>query len=291
MVKIFIICLALVIPTAVFAVVELDADVNGAIDIAKGGTNATTAEGARTSLGLGTAATQPSTAFEPAITAGSAGYYWNGLKQFTLMPTVPANKSAITSYWLSSYSNGAFTATQPTFTDLAAHPTTVAGYGITDIPVAGTTSGTYAEGNDTRIVAGATALQPSGNGSSLTGLTESQITSLVTDLQAKALLNPPEYSNGTCTTAKTINAANGARQGMTLTAASACALTFIQPSSGTMVIGLKVIQASTPTGTITGGKWPGGTVATITATASAVDFISCYLDGTNAYCAAAQDFR
>jgi hypothetical protein len=32
--------------------VELDADANGAIDVSKGGTNATTAAGARTNLGL-----------------------------------------------------------------------------------------------------------------------------------------------------------------------------------------------------------------------------------------------
>jgi len=102
-----------------------------------------------------------------------------------------------------------------------------------------------------------------------------------------------EYSNGTCTTSATINAANGNRQKVTLTNANACALTFTQPSSGTISITLKIIQSSAGSfnGTITGGKWPGGVVPTITATSAAVDFISCYLDGTNTYCVASQNFQ
>ena len=102
-----------------------------------------------------------------------------------------------------------------------------------------------------------------------------------------------EYSNGTCTTAATIAAANGNHQKVTLTNADACALTFTQPSSGTITITLKIIQSAAGSfnGTITGCKWPGGVVPTITATSGAVDFISAYLDGTNAYCVASQNFR
>jgi hypothetical protein len=108
-----------------------------------------------------------------------------------------------------------------------------------------------------------------------------------------ALATNAEYSNGTCTTAATINAANGNRQEVTLTNGDTCALTFTQPSSGTISITLKVIQSSTSTynGTISGCKWPGGTVPTITATTGAIDFVSIYLDGTNAYCAALQNFQ
>jgi len=144
-------------------------------------------------------------------------------------------------------------------------PTTLAGYGITD--AATSTQGGKAD----------SALQP---GATLA-----------------AVYYPAEYTTA-CTTslAAPITAANGARQVITLTAGSACALSgasFTQPSGKTAVIGIKVVQASTPTGTITstGIKWPAATVPTITATASAVDFISCYLDGTNVYCVAAQDFR
>jgi len=43
-------------------------------------------------------------------------------------------KAAVTSNFLTSYTStsGAFTAAQPTFSDLSAHPTTLSGYGITD---------------------------------------------------------------------------------------------------------------------------------------------------------------
>lgn len=96
-----------------------------------------------------------------------------------------------------------------------------------------------------------------------------------------------EYDNGTCTTAKTISPINGARQKVTLTNAQSCALTLTQPTSGTAVVGLKIIQSASSTynGTISGCKWAGGTVMVPTATTGAIDFISIYLDGTNAYCA------
>jgi hypothetical protein len=102
-----------------------------------------------------------------------------------------------------------------------------------------------------------------------------------------------EYSNGTCTTSKTIAPANGNIQNVTLTNGDTCALTFTQPGSGTFFITLKVIQSavSSYNGTISGCKWPGGTVPTITATTGAVDFVNVYLDGTHAYCEATQNFQ
>ena len=47
---------------------------------------------------------------------------------------VPVNTTGTGSQWFSAYNSttGAFTKSQPTFTDLSAHPTTIAGYGITD---------------------------------------------------------------------------------------------------------------------------------------------------------------
>lgn len=106
------------------------------------------------------------------------------------------------------------------------------------------------------------------------------------------LYTAAEFSNGTCTTAATISAANGNHQSVTLTHADACALTFTQPSSGTITITLKVIQSAVSTfnGTITGCKWPGGSVPTITASSGAVDLITAYLDGTNSYCTISQNF-
>ena len=106
-------------------------------------------------------------------------------------------------------------------------------------------------------------------------------------------LNKAEYDNGTCTVSATISAANGNRQKILLTNAQTCALTFTQPATGTITLTLKITQSSTGSfnGAISGGKWPGGTVPTITATSGAIDFIACYLDGTNSYCIPSQDFR
>jgi len=108
-----------------------------------------------------------------------------------------------------------------------------------------------------------------------------------------ALITNAEYNNGTCTVAATISAAHGNRQKIVLTDAQTCALTFTQPASGTASIQLKVIQSSAGTfsGVISGGLWPSGTVPTITKATGAVDIISCYLDGVNAYCVATQDFK
>ncbi len=110
-----------------------------------------------------------------------------------------------------------------------------------------------------------------------------------------SLIINPEFDNGTCTTAKTIATLNGPSQKVTLTAATACVLTFTQPASGTAKILLKIIQSgTTANGTIVGStapKWPSAIVPTITATSGAVDIISCYLDGTVTYCVPSQDFR
>ncbi len=107
------------------------------------------------------------------------------------------------------------------------------------------------------------------------------------------LLTGAEYSNGVCATAATVNPANGNRQNVTLTAGDTCALSFVQPAAGmTVSITLKVTQAATPTGAIStiAVRWQGGAAPTITTTVGAVDFVSCYLDGTNTWCAAGQNF-
>ena len=100
-------------------------------------------------------------------------------------------------------------------------------------------------------------------------------------INAKLTANAVEYSNGTCTTAKTISAANGNHQSVTLTAGDACVLTLTGPSSGTSTVTLRIIQASTATGTISTNSlcyWV-GTVPTITTSSGAQDFISIYFFG------------
>ena len=114
-----------------------------------------------------------------------------------------------------------------------------------------------------------------------------------TTLTGTKIVTNAEYDNGTCTTSKTITPVNGNRQKVTLTNGQTCALTFTQPSSGTVSVQLRVIQSTTSSynGAISGCKWPSGTTPTITATTGAIDVVSAYLDGTNAYCVATQDFR
>ena len=98
----------------------------------------------------------------------------------------------------------------------------------------------------------------------------------------------PEYSQGVCTTAATIDANEGNNQTVSLTTGDACNLTFTQPARGTATIQLKVIQDTTSpyAGTITasGVTWLNGGPPTIPTTSGATAFISCYLDGTVTWC-------
>ena len=97
---------------------------------------------------------------------------------------------------------------------------------------------------------------------------------------------------GTVTGTATIIITAGTVVTATLTASTPC--TFAMPTSptaGNSFI-LRLTQAATgmTTATFTGVKWPGGTVPTITATASAVDIISFVYIGTAWYGNAAQAF-
>jgi hypothetical protein len=114
-----------------------------------------------------------------------------------------------------------------------------------------------------------------------------------------------EYDNGTCTTAATIDPANGNMQYITLTAGQTCSLTFLQPTSGTVSLSLAIFQSVTSpyNGAITSttAKWPGGTVPTITVgsggtgDSATFDKIVCHLGTqgctTKACCVPSQDFR
>ena len=97
---------------------------------------------------------------------------------------------------------------------------------------------------------------------------------------------------GTVTGTATIVITAGTVVTATLTALTPC--TFAMPTSptaGNSFI-LLLTQAATgmTTATFTGVKWPGGTVPTITATASAVDILSFVYIGTSWYGNAAQAF-
>ena len=98
------------------------------------------------------------------------------------------------------------------------------------------------------------------------------------------------YDNGSCTTTKTINGNNGARQKVTL--GGNCTITFTIPTASTYVF-LKVVQNSGAHYNIawSNAKWAAGLVPVITQTDAAVDVISCYLDTEGVYCQFSQDFH
>jgi hypothetical protein len=77
----------------------------------------------------------------PAAPGGATNVLWQvsggSVSAYVIIPaagTFPVTITAVASNWLNSYSSvtGVFTANQPTFSDLSVHPTTLAGYGITD---------------------------------------------------------------------------------------------------------------------------------------------------------------
>ena len=97
---------------------------------------------------------------------------------------------------------------------------------------------------------------------------------------------------GTVTGTATIVITAGTVVTATLTASTPCTFTMpTSPTAGNSFI-LLLTQAATgmTTATFTGVKWPGGTVPTITATASAVDILSFVYIGTSWYGNAAQAF-
>lgn len=100
-----------------------------------------------------------------------------------------------------------------------------------------------------------------------------------------------EYDDGNSSTADTIDWRLGNHHKSTLT--GNCTYTFTAPAGATTIT-LKLVQDATGSRTATWPatvKWPGGTAPTLTTTASAVDFISCYYDGTNYYCSEGLDFK
>ena len=116
--------------------------------------------------------------------------------------------------------------------------------------------------------------------------------------QVPSNVQPAEFDNGTCTTAKTITPVNGTEQLVTLTNAQTCALTFTAPVSGTTTISLSIKQSTAGSfnGLIStsGVFWPSGSIPVITATTGAEDFIVCKyrtISPAGYRCVATQDFR
>lgn len=92
-----------------------------------------------------------------------------------------------------------------------------------------------------------------------------------------------ETDNGDSSTADTINWTLSNKQKSTLT--GVCTFTFTAPSNPCNLL-LRLVQDATGSRTVTWPatvKWPSGTAPTLTTTASAIDIISFYWDGTSYY--------
>jgi len=97
-------------------------------------------------------------------------------------------------------------------------------------------------------------------------------------------------NNGTSGTSKNINWGNGQKHYVQMT--GNCTFTFTAPDGpGNFMLNLTQDATGGRTATWPATvKWPGGTAPTLTATASAVDIIAFYYDGTNYYGQASLDF-
>lgn len=98
-----------------------------------------------------------------------------------------------------------------------------------------------------------------------------------------------EYDAGNSSTALTINFTNGAAQKFLLT--NSVTLTFSNPEAGAAYL----LRIATGAGSFTvtwpaAVKWPGGTGPTITTTASKVDLVNLYFDGSSYYGTFSQNY-
>jgi hypothetical protein len=114
-----------------------------------------------------------------------------------------------------------------------------------------------------------------------------------TSLMRGLVKSSPEYVNGNCGAAITVDWNNGNKQSLVLNNAS-CTLSFTAPSGlGTGNFLLRVVQDATGNRTVTWPgtvNWPHGTGVSLSSAANAVDMVSCYYDGSEYYCIAVFDF-
>jgi hypothetical protein len=92
-----------------------------------------------------------------------------------------------------------------------------------------------------------------------------------------------EYDAGNSSTAITVNFSNGPAQKVTLTGNAT--FTLSNPASGGAYV-IKLVQDGTGSRTVTwpaAVKWPSGTAPTLSTTATKIDLINLYYDGTSYY--------
>ena len=257
---------------------------------------------------------------EPTITAGTTAQYWRGDKSWQTLDKTAVGLSNVDN--TSDASKPISTATQTALNAKADKTTTIsAGTGLTgggDLSANrtlsanfGTSAGTIAQGNDSRI----TGAEQTANKGAANGYASLNSSTLVPTAQlGTGTANSTTYLRGdgswatvsggggvtptdgggetyfdagNSSTAATLNLANGNVQKLTLTAN--CTITLTAPASGAMrAMTLLVFQDATGSRTITwpaAVKWGNPGAPVLSTTASKMDIISLFTvdGGTNWY--------
>lgn len=126
---------------------------------------------------------------------------------------------------------------------------------------------------------GVTLLTPSLSSPTVTGTeTSPKIQGATSNAQFPAVIG--EYDNGNSGTSKDIDWSKGDRQLVTMT--GNCTFTYSNAVAG-QVLTLRVVEDGTGGHSVTlpTSLWPGGSAGTFTTTASAINLLIVYFDGTN----------
>lgn len=276
------------------------------LPVISGGTGASTAADARTSLGLGTIATQE--ANNVAITGGAISDTSVTVKDnvFTLQDNLDPTKQA--NFQLGSVTTAttrAYTlpnldtvlaglAVSQTFsnTNVFSNGTNTFGSATTASTI-GLASGATSTGNTKAVNIGTAGLSGSTTtiaiGSSVSGATS---TTLLNGTTTTTAYTETIVASGTVGASATLAITAGTVLTATLTSATACTFTMPTATAGkSFTLLLKQPAAGTPTtATFTGVKWNSGGAPTITATLGRLDIIAFVADGTNWYGTASQGY-
>lgn len=147
-------------------------------------------------------------------------------------------------------------------------------------------------------VNGSSVSSPNFNGATPAATSGNQnVAFQVSGSNVSAQVPTPAYTGalnaiGSGGSAQTIALTAGAIQTITLSAN--LTVSFTQPSGTTGIVRLGITQAASGgpyTVAWSGAKWPGGIVPVMSSGASQIDWYSCLLDGTTAWCTAGQNFQ
>ena len=226
--------------------VDLTSNVSGALPLANGGTGATTASGARTNLGLGTAAISSTSDFEVPLTFSSP------LTRTINTISIPAATSSVNGYLTSTdwttFNNKQTALTAGAGSGISISGGTISATGLTTSNLSSSSGITNAQLANSATTLGNTTMTLGGTVTSVTGLSSVSSTSFTGALTGNA---------STATTLATSRNING-------TAFNGSAdITIIADAgtlSGTTLKSTVTNSSLTSVGTITSGTWSGSAI-------------------------------